>query len=205
MDLATQLQRELRVHADPAVTGAFPSPSSVLGVATQHFLDGQRIDMQVLAAETGVARATLYRWFGDRERLIGQVLWVLSRQALEWIAIQKRSDDADHVLRSVEAFMRVTADFAPLRRFLVAEPALALRALLEPEAPLVVSLNEWATERLAAAGFGKDPAGPTARELGEVLVSVTSTYCWARIVAGGEPDVDSAMRAVRVLLRTNPV
>jgi AcrR family transcriptional regulator len=198
MDLAARLQRELRVEAGEV--GDFPSPAAVLAVATQHFLDGQRIDMQVLAAETGVARATLYRWFGDRERLIGQVLWVLSRQALEWFAVQERPDEIEHVFSSVEAFMRVTSAFEPLRRFLAAEPALALRALLEPDAPLVVSLNEWATDRLTAAGIGKPP-GPSPRELAEVLVSVTSTYCWARVIAGGEADVDSAMRAVRTLLR----
>src|SRR4051794_26678247 len=141
MDLATQLRRELRVEAG-AVDDS-PSPASVLAAATQRFLDGERIDMQVLAAETGVGRATLYRWFGDRERLIGQVLWVLSRQALEWIAVQDRPDEIEHVFVSVETFMQVTSDFEPLRRFLAAEPALALRALLEPDAPLVVSLNEW--------------------------------------------------------------
>jgi hypothetical protein len=51
-----------------------------------------------------------------------------------------------------------------------------------------------------APGDGDASAG--ANELAEVLVSVTSTYCWARIVAGSEADVAGAMRAVRVLLRT---
>ncbi|MFL6060656.1 MAG: QsdR family transcriptional regulator, partial [Marmoricola sp.] len=102
---------------------------------------------------------------------------------------------------TIEAFMRVTSEFAPLQRFLAAEPTLALRALLEPDAPLVVALGDWATDRLTAAGYGQPP-GPAARELAEVMVSVTSTYCWARIIAGGQADVDSAMRAVRVLLRS---
>lgn len=197
MDLATQLRNELRV--DPGEVGDVPSPASVLALATQKFLDGERIDVQALAAETGVGRATLYRWFGDRERLVGQVLWVLSRQALEWMAVRD-ADTPAHVHASIEAFMRVTSEFPPLRRFLAAEPNLALRALLEPDGPLVVSLNEWATERLTAAGYASR-GGPEVRELAEVLVSVTSTYCWARIIAGGEADVESAMRAVRVILR----
>lgn len=197
MDLATQLQEELRM--DPGDLGGDPSPASVLAHATRRFLDGDRIDMQALASEVGVGRATLYRWFGDRERLVGQVLWELSRQALEWIA-DRDADTPEHVLASVEAFMRVTSEFEPLRRFLAAEPHLALRALLEPDGPLVVSLNAWSTERLSAAGYGA-AGGPDVRELAEVVVSVTSTYCWARIIAGGEADVDSAMRAVRVILR----
>ena len=152
--------------------------------------------MQVLAADVGVGRATLYRWFGDRERLIGLVLSELSRQALQWLADQAPADEKAHILHTIDAFMRVTCAFPPLLRFLNAEPALALRTLLDPDAPLITFLSAWATDRLAEAGFGGG-ADPSARELAEVLVSVTSTYCWARVIAGGEADVDSAMRAVR--------
>lgn len=200
MDLASQLQRDLRV--DPGEAEGSATPESALAVATRHFLDGKRVDMQILAIEVGVGRATLYRWFGDREKLIGQVLWDLSRQALVWLSEQSEPGDTEHALETIEAFMRVTSAFPPLQRFLAAEPTLALRALLEPDAPLVVALGDWATTRLTDAGYGQPP-GPDPRELAEVLVSVTSTYCWARIIAGGEADVDSAMRAVRVLLRSD--
>lgn len=199
MDLATQLQHDLRIDTSEPEGGA--TPEVALAVATQHFLEGKRVDMQILALEVGVGRATLYRWFGDREKLIGQVLWNLSRQALVWLAEQSEPGDTEHALETIEAFMRVTSEFAPLQRFLAAEPTLALRALLEPDAPLVVALGDWATDRLTAAGYGQPP-GPAPRELAEVMVSVTSTYCWARIIAGGQADVDSAMRAVRVLLRS---
>ncbi|MCX6395461.1 MAG: QsdR family transcriptional regulator [Propionibacteriales bacterium] len=202
MNLAERLRGELRLDR-VAERAQFPTADSVLAVATEHFLAGRRIDVQQLAAEVGVGRATVYRWFGDRERLVGQVLWGVSRQALEWFAAQGRDDDVEHVLGTIEAFMRVTSEFGPLRQFLGAEPALALRALLEPDAHVVVSLNGWVADGLAAAGFGLDQDGPSARELAEVLVSVTSTYCWARIIAGGEADVESAMRAVRVLLRVS--
>jgi AcrR family transcriptional regulator len=200
MDLVTQMQRELRVKPEDIEGSA--TPEIALAAATRHFLAGQRVDMQILALDVGVSRATLYRWFGDRERLVGQVLWNLSRQALQWLAEQSDPGDTEHALDTIEAFMRVTSEFPPLRRFLAAEPTLALRALLEPDAPLVVALGDWATDRLTAAGYGADPAGPNPRELAEVLVSVTSTYCWARVIAGGEADVAAAMRAVRVLLRT---
>ncbi|RNL63157.1 hypothetical protein EFK50_15745 [Nocardioides marmoriginsengisoli] len=199
MDLAMQLQRELRVT--PGGADGATTPEIVLATATRQFLAGQRIDMQILALEAGVSRATLYRWYGDRERLVGQVLWNLSRQALQWLADQSEPGDTEHALDTIAAFMQVTSEFQPLRRFLAAEPTLALRALLEPDAPLVVALGDWATDRLTLAGYGSDPAGPNPRELAEVLVSVTSTYCWARIIAGGEADVAAAMRAVRVLLR----
>jgi AcrR family transcriptional regulator len=39
-----------------------------------HFLHSRRIDVQALAAETGVSRATIYRWFGSRDGLIGAAM-----------------------------------------------------------------------------------------------------------------------------------
>lgn len=198
-DLASRLQRELILHP-----GALRGPAtidSVVAAATQRFVAGERVDMGVLAGEVGVGRATLYRWFGDREHLIGRVLWLLSEQTLEWLAAQAPPTETTHVLASVETFMQVTSVFPPLRRFLAAEPAVALRALLDPDAHLLASMGAWTATRLEAAGYGAEPTGPNAAELAEVLVSVTSTYCWARVIAGGEADVAGAMRAVRVLLR----
>jgi AcrR family transcriptional regulator len=200
MDLVTQMRRELRM--DPGVLEGPATPEIALAAATRHFLDGRRVDMQIIALEVGVGRATLYRWFGDRERLMGQVLWNLSQQALRYLGAQSQPGETEQALATIEAFLQVTSAFAPLQRFLAAEPTLALRALLEPDAPLVVALGDWVTDRLTAAGYGRAPGGPSARELAEVMVSVTSTYCWARIIAGGEADVAAAMRAVRVLLRT---
>lgn len=46
----------------------------VLARATQEFLACRRIDVRAIAADRGVGRATLYRWFGSRERLIGEAM-----------------------------------------------------------------------------------------------------------------------------------
>src|SRR3954453_20772420 len=47
----------------------------LLRAATARYLRGRRIDVQALAAELGLGRTTVYRWFGSREALIGEVLW----------------------------------------------------------------------------------------------------------------------------------
>jgi AcrR family transcriptional regulator len=46
----------------------------VLAVARQRFLDCRRLDVQAIAAEAGVGRATVYRWFGSREGLIAEAM-----------------------------------------------------------------------------------------------------------------------------------
>ena len=68
------------------------------------YLNGERVDMLALASELGVSRATIYRWTGDRERLLADVLWSLSDEAFE-------QAKADHAEYSGGAVVRVTEGF----------------------------------------------------------------------------------------------
>ncbi len=46
----------------------------VLDVARARFLACERVDVQAIAAECGVGRATVYRWFGSREGLAAEAM-----------------------------------------------------------------------------------------------------------------------------------
>ena len=50
------------------------SREDVLALAMHRYLRGERIDVQAIAAQLGLGRTTIYRWFGSRDGLIGQVL-----------------------------------------------------------------------------------------------------------------------------------
>src|SRR3954454_23727418 len=54
----------------------------VLERALHHYLRGRRVDVQAIAAELGLARTTIYRWFGSREGLIGEVLFAAAEPLL---------------------------------------------------------------------------------------------------------------------------
>jgi len=54
------------------VAGA--SREEVVERARAEFLACRRVDMSATAAECGVGRATLYRWFGSREQLLGEAM-----------------------------------------------------------------------------------------------------------------------------------
>src|SRR6266550_3010586 len=69
----TSLERALDGNGTAAVT-----PLDALRLARERWLESGRIDMGDLAAELGVSRATLYRWVGTKERLLGEVLWTFA-------------------------------------------------------------------------------------------------------------------------------
>src|SRR6516164_7483398 len=60
----------------------------VLALATERFLAAERVDMQAIARELGLARATMHRWFGTRELLLGETLAKLAEaRLLYWRAL----------------------------------------------------------------------------------------------------------------------
>jgi len=46
----------------------------VLQAVAEQYINGRRVDVTVVARRLGVGRATIYRWFGSREALIGEVV-----------------------------------------------------------------------------------------------------------------------------------
>ncbi len=46
----------------------------MLAAARAQYLAGERVDLTVVARDLGLGRATIYRWFGSRELLLGEVI-----------------------------------------------------------------------------------------------------------------------------------
>ena len=93
----------------------------MLDAALHRYLRGRRIDVRSIAGELGLGRSTVYRWFGSRERLVGEVLV----RAVEPVLADARASAGGHGATALlETFDRVN-------RALAAAPA--LRAFLEQE------------------------------------------------------------------------
>src|ERR1700761_5603827 len=105
------------------------SPDDVLALVTQLYLDGQRVDVTVVAASLGLGRATIYRWFGSRETLLGEVV---ARQ-LELLVARKRAEvrrrGAAGLLEVLDRVNRTLTHSRAVRRLLEQERDSAMRML----------------------------------------------------------------------------
>jgi AcrR family transcriptional regulator len=177
-----------------------PTRAHALELAQEMFLAGERLDMQTLSARLGVGRTTLYRWVGDRERLIGEVLARLTDIAWAQVAREANGKGRERAMDIGRRFMELTATFPPLRQFAEREPQLALRVLLARDGLVAARIR---------AGFQRAldenmPGEKIDAELVDIAVQAGTALEWAPIAIGGEPELDRAGLLIRSLFDTQP-
>jgi len=125
--------RELPEGTDPPAD----IPRAAFDAALAAYEAGRRLDMSGLAEELGIARATLYRRVGSRERLLGEVLWWRSRQVLD-AALRATAGlrGEARIVALVEAYLEAVYTRPQLHALLGREPANALRILTSSTSPV---------------------------------------------------------------------
>ncbi|NKZ08725.1 QsdR family transcriptional regulator [Actinomadura latina] len=186
----------------PDVPGRPPAgPSAALAAASAHYLRGEPIDMSALAAELGVGRATLYRWVGSREQLLGSVLAEMTERTYQVAVRDVGGSGAARILTVLERFMRAVVDAAPLKAFTEREPRLFIRLATMPG-----TIEDRATELLTGELQAEIDRGalrvplPT-RTLAQAIVRVADSFMYAHYLGGNRPEIDQALEVVELLLR----
>ena len=157
MSAATESRRPRRGR--PATA----SREDVLAAARAQFMSGERVDLTIVARDLGLGRATIYRWFRSRERLLSEVI---ADESEVLIARHRRDVRRRGVHGLLEVFDRINRSLArsmPLRRFVEQEGASALRLLTSSTGAVQrrgVALVTQMIEAEAAAGRYEPPADP---------------------------------------------
>jgi AcrR family transcriptional regulator len=178
------------------------TPAAAFRAARRMYLEGRRLDMQALAAELEVSRATLYRWTGHRDQLLSDVLWSLSDDIFE----QAKADHPDHtgaerLLAIFRQHVGALVGARPLQVFLQQETHAALRVLTSRDGgvqPRTVSrLAELYREEQDAGAFRPRTDVVT---LAYAVVRVTEGFIYNDAIVALEPEVDRAATIVALLL-----
>ena len=167
------------------------------------FIEGARIDMGRLASKLGVDRTSLFRWVGNRDALLSEVLWSLAVPTLEQAeAATRDTEGAARVAGVLTHFAGdlITADY--FRGFLQREPARALRLLTTKESE-IQRRYVAVVEALVRQELGEDPfgRGVTAHDLAYLLVRISESFTYADLINGDRPSADRARAAFELVLR----
>jgi len=177
------------------------TPADAFRAAVKAFEDGPRLDMGRLASELGIAKATLYRWTGSREQLIGEVLSFLGEQGwMEALAATDELEGVERVLAIARHFLETVIAFEPLGRFIENETPLAFRVLTmrggTVERTVIRQIAEVLEEERKR---GSLTLRAPAIDLAYAATKVSEGFIYSDPFADIDPDLDAAMGIIRLL------
>jgi AcrR family transcriptional regulator len=180
---------------------AAASREDVLDAATDRYLRGERIDVQAIAADVGLGRTTIYRWFGTREELIGEVLVRVTQPLLSAARAAARGRGAMRILDTFDRFNRSLVDAPALRRFVERERDAAVRIITSGAGnvqPRNVAMITAVIEDEVRAGTYDPPVEPAT--LGYAIVRLGEAFIFNDAAAGMRGDVDRLREVEAALL-----
>ncbi len=180
---------------------ATASRDDVLRVVTERYLGGERVDLTVIARQLGLSRATIYRWFGSREALLGEVV----AQQLELLVARKRASvrkrGAQGLLEVLDGVNRTLTRSRALGRLLEQEQASTMRMLtssqgiVEPRA--VACIQALIEDEIRAGGY-EPPVEPAT--LAYSLVRLRHAFLYNDAVTGIRGDYERLREVQAALL-----
>jgi AcrR family transcriptional regulator len=133
-----------------------------LEATTQRFLAGERVEIQSICAELGLSRATVHRWFGSRDHVLGEVMVGLVVPLFRQIEQVTHGTGGERLVEVFERQLRALAADRAFRRFLEHERDAAQRILTASDGvvePRVVDLIRAMIEEEVGRGYAP-PADP---------------------------------------------
>lgn len=200
------LQRELQKTRKRS-SGA--TPEDAFSRARRIWLNGERLHLADLAKDLGIGRATLFRWVGNKDLLLGDILWSLYAPIRASVVASVPGTGVDYI---VEVYRRITIELVrarPLRDFIKQDPEHALRVLTSSASTMhgrVVEANTLMIQDQIDKGYLERPP-MRVESLSYFMVRLAESCLYSDVIIGREPnieEVEEACLAVKILLGGKP-
>ncbi|MCX5417562.1 QsdR family transcriptional regulator [Streptomyces sp. NBC_00059] len=168
--------------------------------ACRFFLRHGTVDMDALAQDLAISRATLYRVVGSRDALLADVLWELADHLLERARRRRTRAGVDGVLEITRYFVGALRGSAPFEDFLRAEPETARRLLT---GGCVHRRAVLAQRSILLEAGERDRLWPRSGidDLAYLYVRVVESTLYAELLSSRRPDLALAERTARAVLQ----
>ncbi|MBO6851522.1 MAG: transcriptional regulator [Marinobacter sp.] len=168
------------------------------------WLKGERIHLASLSAELNIGRATLFRWVGNKELLLGEVLWSLYEPLRLEAITTTPGHGVDFVVGVYRHINSTLLHSEPLRRFIHEDPEYALKILTSSQSTIhsrTVEANTRTLKDQVAQGHINPPM--RIESLSYFMVRLAESCLYSDVINGREPreeELEDACTAVRILL-----
>lgn len=172
--------------------------------ARRRFLASSSVDMNDLARQLAVSRATLYRVVASHDRLLGDVLWGMAGPTLERaIAVNRDKRGVDRIVAISHRFEGDISAFRPLQQWLQDDPLAASRVLFTPAGAVHQRcVSAWGAIFSDAVRTGELvlPCGP--EEFAYLYVRLGESLMYGRLLAGVVPEPRAGDAIRRAIFQT---
>lgn len=105
-------------------------PIDLHRMARNYFLNAKKIELQMLARELGISRATAYRWAGSTEQLIGDVVASLLVDAIDELEGETETlSGVERIVAVMDGLLQRTTEHVSLVRYIKHNPRQGLKVL----------------------------------------------------------------------------
>lgn len=172
-------------------------------MARKLWREGKRISIGELANAVGVSRVTLYRWVGSKDRLIEEVLWSYAKLNFEKAKKTAPGTGVEHIVETHRRFMTDLGGFEPMRRFVLNNPASAIRIQTnDPSSAHGRVIIASATQLVEQVAAGHLQLHASPERLAEIIVFTNGALLYSALVGGRDPApaIEQACFIDRLLL-----
>lgn len=179
------------------------TPADLFRLARRRFMLGEELEIQGLADELHVSRATAYRWAGNADVLVGRVIASIAEDTFGRAAREARGRGYDRIVDTYRRGTRYVATSKPYRRWIAREdPDVVLRIVASKHhPPQATTMRLWEDTLGQAARDGHVDLPLSAHTMAYAVVRLSESFLYADLIAGEEPDVDSAVETFKLLVR----
>jgi AcrR family transcriptional regulator len=181
-------------------TSTAPTRSDLLDLARGRYLRGERLDMQAMAAELGVSRTTVYRWAGNHDQLLGEVISGLAHETFRAAERGVRQRGRARVLAVFGNVLRRIATNDGVRTALRRDPQQFLRVVTN-DGPVNRAATMLCAELIQReVERGTIELAASVDDLASALIRMGETGLYADMLAGVDPDIDSLLEIASLIL-----
>ena len=173
----------------------------VLAVARAEFLACRRIDVQAIAGQCGVGRATIYRWFGSREQLLGEAMMSVFSERVGAARGAVGGEGAQALLDTIGLIYAGLAAAPHIQALIERERVTAMPLMTSSEGPVhprIVHLIQDLIEAEEARGEYRPPSDPAT--LAYVLVRLAEALLFNYTTDEVPKDLERLRVVVATLL-----
>lgn len=184
------------------------SPMDAFLLGKNYWLKCQRLNLGAMAEELGVSRATLFRWIGNKDLLLGEIIWAVYKPTVMKARELCPGEGVEYVVNVFRSVNKAIFDSEPFGHFLRSDGQYALGILSSKTSSFHGRMVELNTELLnQQVALGSIHPTMNIDSLSYFMIRIGESCTLSEMIIGQKPDLarlEDACSAVRILLGGNP-